>query len=127
MPDIDHFLARGKEKQSSGDLTGALADYDEVLRLDARNAEAYFRRGTIYAQMTDYDLALDDFSQAIYLGVEDVTVYFNRGSVYAQQGEYAQAIEDFAEYLNLGGGHKHGTQAAVEEWIRDLDSQLRLN
>lgn len=124
MPKIDRLLESASQKQSTGDLMGALADYDEILHVDSQNAEAYLRRGNIYAQMADYDLALDDFSQAIYLMIDDVTVYFNRGSVYAQQGEFAQAIDDFSEYLKMGGGKLHGTQEAVEEWIRDLEQKL---
>ena len=38
-------MQRANEMRDMGDIQGALLDYNEAIRLDALNAEAYLNRG----------------------------------------------------------------------------------
>jgi len=42
-------------------------DFNQAIRLDPNNADAYYRRGDAYFWKQDYDRAIVDFNQAIRL------------------------------------------------------------
>ena len=49
------------------DYDRAIADFDQAIRLDAKNANAFYNRGIAYHEKHDYDRAIADFDQAIKL------------------------------------------------------------
>ncbi|MDE7125310.1 MAG: tetratricopeptide repeat protein, partial [Muribaculaceae bacterium] len=51
------------------DLTSALSDYNEALRLKPDMGEAYFNRGFVYLSLGNKDAATADLSKAGELGV----------------------------------------------------------
>jgi tetratricopeptide (TPR) repeat protein len=63
---IDAF-ERGFALHIDGNLDGALAHYNEAIRLDPKYASVYVNRGVIYLHTSDYDRAMQDFNYAIYL------------------------------------------------------------
>ena len=73
------YYNSGLRKQESGDLDGALADYDKALALEPRLADAYNNRANIKLQKGDPDGAIGDYSKAIELKPRSVETYFNRG------------------------------------------------
>jgi tetratricopeptide (TPR) repeat protein len=74
-----------------GDYDRAIADYDQVIRLDPKHAFAYSYRGSAYRHKGEYDRAIADFDQAIKLDPKLVYAYNNRGNVYFLKGEYDRA------------------------------------
>jgi tetratricopeptide (TPR) repeat protein len=81
----------------------AIVYYDEVIRRDPKDAEAYYYRGDAYYGKNDYDKAISDYTEAIRLGLEPryVEVYYNRGKAYAEKGHYGKAIEDYESALRI--------------------------
>jgi tetratricopeptide (TPR) repeat protein len=57
------YHARGILRETSGDLTGALADYDQTLQFDPENADAYLYRGRTYLRAGKELEARKDFDQ----------------------------------------------------------------
>ncbi|HAH32268.1 MAG TPA: hypothetical protein DCL44_08145, partial [Elusimicrobia bacterium] len=55
--------------------------------------DAYFGRGTAYAEKGEYDKAIKDYSKAIAINPKSAVVYTSRGLVYSQKGEVHKAIE----------------------------------
>ncbi|BBC24514.1 tetratricopeptide TPR_2 repeat protein [Pseudanabaena sp. ABRG5-3] len=45
--DAAALYARGVQKQRKGDFKGAIADYTASIRLNPKNADAYFNRGFV--------------------------------------------------------------------------------
>src|SRR3954469_2770247 len=41
----DAYAERGKAYRARGDADGAITDFDEAIKLDPKNSEAYFNRG----------------------------------------------------------------------------------
>src|SRR4030095_679139 len=95
---IDYYNS-GLRKQESGDLDGALADYDKALALEPRLADAYNNRANIKLQKGDLDGAIGDYSKAIELKPRSVETYFNRGVVRLQKGDNDGAIADFTSSI----------------------------
>lgn len=61
------LLEQGNRKRHEGDLEGALADYDEAIRLDPDSALAYRSRGTARQEIDEWDAAEADYEAAIRL------------------------------------------------------------
>ena len=67
-------------------LRRAIADYDQAIRLDPKDATAYNNRGSARYDRKEYDGAIADYDQAIRLDPKYATAYNNRGSARDAKG-----------------------------------------
>ncbi len=66
--DIEAALVIGiAQYQSGGDYQVALESFDNVLKVNKRDAEAYYYRGLTYLKLSDAQKAVNDFSLAVSL------------------------------------------------------------
>jgi len=86
----------------NSDNDKAIIDYDEAIKLNPNNADAYKYRGIAYFIKGDYDQAIADFTKIIQLKSSDNTAYinrniayYNRGITYINKGRNDLAIKDF--------------------------------
>jgi len=56
-------------RRDKGDLDRAVADFDQAIRLDPKNTNAYITRGIAWATEGDLDRAIADNSQVIRQGL----------------------------------------------------------
>jgi tetratricopeptide (TPR) repeat protein len=96
------YFDRGLAKQKKGDLDGALADYNQAIKLNSKSAAAYNNRGNVKFTKGDLDGALADFNQAIQLNPEYGLAYRNRGRAEEKKGDVNGAIADFNQAIKLG-------------------------
>ena len=82
---------RGNQKFHSGDLEGALEDYDLAIEIDPDYAPAYYNRGMAYEDLGDYDMALMDYTTAIEIDPNYVEAYNNRGCLLVKEGDKVPA------------------------------------
>ena len=73
---------RAALRATQKNYAGAIADFDEVLRLYPDNAVTYHYRGTISMKRNDLDRALADLDKAIALDPKNADFYFMRAYVY---------------------------------------------
>jgi len=97
----EDYYNRGNEKYQTGDYVGAIADFDQVIRLEPNNSIHYSNRGNAYYRQGEYQQAITDFDQAIRLNPNDADFYAGRGIAYSTKGEYQQAIADFDQAIHL--------------------------
>jgi tetratricopeptide (TPR) repeat protein len=95
------FLVRGDAKFKKGDFKGAIADYDQAIRLNSTFVAAFANRGSARAGAKDYKGAIEDFDQAIRLNPRAVAVYVNRGDVRLETKDYKGAIADYNQAIRL--------------------------
>ena len=78
----EEYNNRGLNRQNSGDLDGAIADYTKALSLKAKaaiQATVYNNRANAYMAKNDLAAAITDYGNAIELQPSEFENYFNRG------------------------------------------------
>ncbi|MCI0341201.1 MAG: tetratricopeptide repeat protein, partial [Planctomycetales bacterium] len=127
---------RGNARKLLGDLDGALADYDQVIRLDPGDPRGYLGRGIVRDARGDRRGAIADFGESLRLDPAPPAAWNNRGNARAAVGELAGAMEDFGEVLRRDPAHARawnnrglariltGDRAGA---IADLDQAIRLD
>ena len=95
------YYNRGNAHGAKGDQSAAIADYDEAIRLEPRNAPALNNRGSAHSDAGESDAAIADFSAAIKLNRRFASAYFNRANAYAAKGEADRAIADYAAAIRF--------------------------
>ncbi|MBY0433696.1 MAG: tetratricopeptide repeat protein [Cyclobacteriaceae bacterium] len=95
-PGLPYPLAdRAFHKLEKNDLAGALADYNEVVRLEPENEENYINRGLVKEKMNDLPGALKDFSKAIDLNDKNEKAWLCHGNILSKQNKWKDAIDDY--------------------------------
>ena len=88
------------------DFNGAKNVFDEAVKLNPDNAQAYFGRGTSYNSLEQYELGIQDLSKAIEINPNiHSNAYNNRGWTYYCMKNYQQAIKDFEKALEITPNH----------------------
>lgn len=91
----------GKALEETGDTTGALAEYDETLRLDGDHAGARGSRATLRAEAGDAAGAGADFDELVRRDPANARAYLLRGAWHLTSSRFAQALPDFKMALEL--------------------------
>lgn len=93
-PDPIIFSNRGDLKKKLGDLKGAIADYDEALRLLPGNSTLYSNRGLYKHELGDLDGAIADYAKAVELEPKSVEFRASLSFAKRNRGDYAGAIAE---------------------------------
>lgn len=89
------FYNRGVDKYQAGDLRGALAEFDEAIRLQEDFVSAYVNRANIKDDLGDPSGALVDYANALKYEKSDANIYYNRGLTYSRLKQYEKAMNDY--------------------------------
>jgi len=95
------FVNRANAWLKKGELDRAIADYDDAIRLEPKNAEDYRFRGIAWAKMDNQDKAIVDLDEAIRLDPRDSSAYRWRGRAYVYKGDNERALADYNEAARL--------------------------
>ncbi len=95
------YFNRATTRYDLGDRQGAIADYDEVLRINPSDDVAYNNRGLVRYDLGDKRGAITDFELAIQGNPGNFVAYCNRGVLRAELGDRVGAIEDYTTALHI--------------------------
>lgn len=119
----------------------SLKDYNEVIRLNPKDARAYNNRGNTKSDLGHLKEALSDYDRAIQLNPNSSAAYNNRGVANRRLGYVKEALSDYDEalrldpnlaivYNNRGNARKHlgFAEEALVDFNKaiDLDSKLAI-
>jgi tetratricopeptide (TPR) repeat protein len=76
----EEYFDRALAKHDKGDYQGAIADYNQAIKLKPHAANAYYNRGITHANLGDKKRAIADYTQTIKLKPDYPTVYNSRCS-----------------------------------------------
>jgi tetratricopeptide (TPR) repeat protein len=151
----EQWLREGRDLCGTTRYTEALTAFEEVIRLDPKNVEAYYTKSYIlYSMYQDKDIpeevfnaskeAINAAEQAILLNPNDDDAYCFKGFALSDLGRYEEAINAYdqairlnpnsagANYLNKGNalrGLRRYEEAisAYEQSISAYEQALRLD
>ena len=104
-----------KALDDAGDCDGALAAYDEAVRLDPNNFDARGGRGELRSRRGDTAGALADFERLVIIR-QDAPSYMLRGCAHLMAGGGPQAHSDFLRAIELD----NTVAPAIDEFIRNV-------
>lgn len=91
-----HAYKASCHKQTCCRLQDALADFEQALTIEPKNALSHNARGLLLEKMGKPDAALADFETAVQLeGGTNVDFLRNRGLCFRARRDYNKAVEDF--------------------------------
>ena len=94
--DADAYFNRSLTRYELGDQQGAIADYTQVITINADHDIAYNNRGLILYELGKKDAAVADLNRAILVNPGNSMAYCNRGIIRAELGNPMGAIEDYS-------------------------------
>lgn len=95
----EEYYQQGYLKSKKGDYRGAIADYDEALKINPKMAEVYCSRGFASYQLGDELRSKNDYTRALELDPNLAEVYYYRGLSRIKSGYIQAAIEDYTQAL----------------------------
>lgn len=115
------YLRRGLARQSRGNVSGALADFNRALELKPGLAPAYYYRGNLLYKLGQFDAAVSDYDRLVELDPRNAAAYYNRGVARFARGDWAGAVGDMTGAVSLDSGH------ARAYYVRGVAEHMRGN
>jgi tetratricopeptide (TPR) repeat protein len=91
----------GVLKFKKGDISGAIEEFLEAIRIDPSSRDSYFNLGEIYLQLEQFDKGIYYSTKAIECNSHDSRAYNNRGMGYGNTNQLQLAIQDFNQAIQL--------------------------
>ena len=122
--------------QDKGKYREAIQHYDEAIRINPQDADAYNNRGNAKFALGLYRDAIADCDRAIHLNPQYTAAYYNRGTAQHALGRHHEAIADYDQAIRINpqytaAYYNRGTaQHALgrhHEAIADYDQAIRIN
>ena len=95
------LVNRGIEKAKSGDLDGAIADFNRAAELNPKDDAPYYNRAQARGLKNDKAGAIADYTKAIELGSTNPAACNNRGNARAENNDRDGAIADYTRAIEL--------------------------
>jgi len=117
---------RGNARYYQQNLTGAIADFDEFIRINPNDAIAYYNRGNARGDSGDLAGALADYDAALLLDPDDPLIYYNRGVERYRSGDMEGALADYNETIRLNpeARYAYTNRAFVRQNLGDWEGAL---
>ena len=118
------------------ELDKALADCNEAIRLDPRDALGYYNRGGVWLKRAQYDKAIADLDEAIRLEPGKAVAYGGRGMAWAMKHDRDRAIADYSEAIRRDPrlawvyayrGWNWQMKGRIDQALADLNEAIRLD
>ena len=94
------YFNRGNVKSKLNDYEGALADYDEALRVGGEDySELFYNRANVKAMLYRFEDAIDDYNEAIRRSPHHLHARFNKGNALIILGRFDEAIRCYDEEI----------------------------
>jgi S1-C subfamily serine protease len=101
--DATSYYLRGLDRFKDEDYRGAIADFNESLRLSKKRASIflYLHRGRARAKLGNHTGAIADYDETLKINSLFPPGYYWRGRSQLERGEYQFAIRDYDKAIEL--------------------------
>lgn len=117
---------RGSSHLVAGEFDEAIPYFDEAIRIDPKNAHAYFGRGYAWYKKKEYDSAIADFNNALEIDPRMAYAYNGRAAVWCDRQDYDKAIANYNEAIRIepNDAIAYGNRAQVWCCLQDFDRAI---
>lgn len=98
---IQDKVLQARELVTSGKIQEALNEYEELLKLDEKNATIYADIGTVFAMVKRFDSAIPHLRKALDLGSNDAATFSALGTALYEIGSLEESIELFNKAISI--------------------------
>ncbi|MFB2923424.1 tetratricopeptide repeat protein [Aerosakkonema funiforme] len=102
------FYNRGIEKFRQGDISGAIHEFNRVLRINPQFGDAYYQRGLAKFDSKDIQGAIEDYDRALQIDPHNIEAYFGRSLARLALGNMEAAIADADRLLKINPNYAPG-------------------
>lgn len=95
------YFSRGLIRLKTGELTGALADFEQTGALEPFSRGWLVQRGIVHKLMGDPEKAFEDLRQAVTLDPTDPLALYELATMLEEKGEFKAASELYQKALKL--------------------------
>ena len=110
-------------KDESGNKSGAITDYEELLTRDYTHSHAWSNLGLIYVNIGKTDEALRCYREAVSHDPSNQYAHCNLGNLYLQKGDYNSALEHALKSLEAEPKIRQSMSLAAVCYSRLGDSE----
>lgn len=96
------MVSKGIDEYWEGEYELAIGNFDVVIMMNSKNAEAYCYRGMCYRDLKKLDKAVADLTKAISLDPKYGKAYYERGMCYLYIQDGDNSLEDFNMAISSG-------------------------
>ena len=146
LRDLNHALTLEPLSQAYNNRAGiffkkrdydhAIQDYDESIKLNPENINAYIYRGHCNEHKLNHEQAIRDYKRALAINPENAEPYVHIGVLHASLGNHEKAIQYFdkalsldsgSPYTYLNRGYSYSKIGATDSALSDFQESLRLD
>ena len=113
----EDLTLQGDSKMEEGNILGAIKDYTSAIDIDESYALAFLGRGSLYAELEEFEDALSDLNTAITLDESLEEVHFNKAYIYIKRGELSGALLEYNAYIASNPNDASGYLARAELYV----------
>jgi tetratricopeptide (TPR) repeat protein/Zn-dependent protease len=124
--DVNAYMQRSQVRAWLRDTQGALADYDQVVRLKPNDTSSLLTRSGFRLQLKDYQGAIQDYNQVLRLNPKDERTYRLRAHVRSLLGDNKGAIADYNQMVKLNPKNIEAYlgRAGLQQQLRNYRSAI---
>ncbi|MBN3945322.1 MAG: tetratricopeptide repeat protein [Nostoc sp. NMS7] len=95
------WFYQGLSQAKTGDLLGAIASYDQAIKLQPKFPEYWFNRGLTLFHLERFDEAIASYQTATELKPDFYKAWYNRGRTLGELGYFEEAIASFDKAIEI--------------------------
>lgn len=114
-PEMSYYK-RGNCKTTLGNVNGAIADLETVVRLNPKHYEANFNLGGLYLDKENYDRAIGYYQKAVTTNPQSDNGFYRLAEAYQKKGEKKTALQYCEKSLAVNPGNVY-----AKELLKKLD------
>ncbi|NJL32764.1 MAG: tetratricopeptide repeat protein [Chloroflexaceae bacterium] len=98
---LESLLAQAQSLQESGDMQGAIAQYEAVIQGGLNRSDVFYSLGLLYQEAGDHQAAIGALTKAARDPEYGLSSHFALGNSYTELNQLAQAAQEYEQAIGL--------------------------